>query len=54
MISSVLHDVISSVLHDDTADTHPLCYTMIQRMMLHDDPSVLHDDTADDIHCATR
>ena len=31
--------MISSVLHDDTAD---------------DDTSVLHDDTADDILCATR
>ena len=42
--------MISSVLHDDTADDIHLCYTMIQRMI----SSVLHDDTADDILCATR
>ena len=37
--------MISSVLHDDTADDI-LCAT--------DDTSCYHDDTADDIHCATR
>ena len=43
--------MISSVLHDDTADDILMCsYTMIQRMI----SSVLHDDTADDILCATR
>ena len=43
--------MISSVLHDDTADDILwMCYTMIQRMI----STVLHDDTADDILCATR
>ena len=37
--------MISSVLHDDTADDI-LCATSSD--------DVLHDDTADDILCATR
>ena len=40
--------MISSVLHDDTADD--IHCAVIQRMI----SSVLHDDTADDILCATR